>query len=82
MRKKDLEKLKKLGPGELRKRVDDLRKQKMEASVKLSSGEQKNVRAVRNIRREIAQLKTLIGEKMEKKGPRKAHKSSPRGKRK
>lgn len=62
MKKKELQELRKEGAEAQRKRLNELRRKKAELVGLILGGKEKNVRAVRNIRVEIAQVLTILSE--------------------
>lgn len=63
MKKKDLQALKSKSIKELRKMVLDKKKEANEAFIKTKAGQEKNLKKVKNLRKDIAQILTLIKEK-------------------
>lgn len=63
MKKKDLKSLRSKTKVELKKLVGDKKKEVNEAFVKTKTGQEKNLKKVKNARRDIAQILTLIKEK-------------------
>jgi len=59
VKKNELNVLKKKGAVELEKEIAKLLKKKLELEVAISAGKEKNLKSVRNIRRDIAQMLTL-----------------------
>ena len=71
MKKKDLQSLRSKSIKELRKMAFDKKLEASEAFVKIKSGQEKNLKKVKNLRTDIAQILTAIKEKeiMDKKEP-------------
>ncbi len=63
MKKRDLEDLRAQQIEELRKKLTDSRKKLGETVVNASSGKEKNSREARIMRRDIAQILTIISER-------------------
>lgn len=63
MKKKELIKLRQDSVKDLRKKLQELITKKMQLSAKIAIGKEANVRLVKNLRREIAQILTIIHEK-------------------
>ncbi len=63
MKRNDLVELRKLNIASLQKRLSELQKELVLTRLKLKRGELTNVRAVKQLRKNIAVLKTLITEK-------------------
>ena len=77
MKKKELNELKKKTATELSAELSKKQEEKLKAEVALASGKESNLRAAKNIRRDIAQILTLLrsdiirtseGQALEKKG--------------
>lgn len=60
MKKKELNEIKNKSVQELENALKELRDKKLKTEVALSSGKEKNLRAVSIIRRDIAQISTLL----------------------
>ncbi len=63
MAKQNLADLRKKEVAELAKIITEKRKEAIEQKIELGMGKEKNVRKVKNLRREIAQLITISKEK-------------------
>jgi ribosomal protein L29 len=63
MKKKDLQALKSKSIEELKKMVSDKKKEADEAFIKTKAGQEKNLKKVKNLRKDIAQILTLVKEK-------------------
>lgn len=63
MKKKDLSKLKEKSIKDLRKMVEEKKKEAQETFAKIKGGQEKNVKKFKSLRKDIAQILTLIGEK-------------------
>ena len=63
MKKNDLIELRKLDIASLQKKVSELKKKLVITKLKIKKGELKNVRAAKNLRRDIAVILTIIREK-------------------
>lgn len=63
MKKKDLKSLRTKDIKELKKMVETKRSEAANSHVKRLAGQEKNLKKVKNLRREIAQLLTIIKEK-------------------
>lgn len=61
MKKKELNELKNKSVAELAKELATLMQKKLELTVAMVSGKEKNLRALKNIRRDIAQISTIKG---------------------
>lgn len=59
MKKKDLQDIKTKSINDLKNKVSDLAKQKTNSLLELKMGKVKNVHAVKKIRKDIAQIKTI-----------------------
>lgn len=60
MKKRQLEETKQKSIAELEKALSELRQKKLETQVKISSGKEQDLKAVSKIRRDIAQIMTLL----------------------
>lgn len=60
MKKKDLKELKTKSLADLRKKLSELEKEKVKSLIELKMGKLKNVHIVRELRRDIAQTKTIM----------------------
>ncbi len=60
MKKKDLSQLKSWGIDEMKKRLKELEKEKTEQTLNLKMGKTKNVHIVAKIKKDVAQIKTII----------------------
>jgi ribosomal protein L29 len=67
MKKSELTKLREKSPSELMRRVEKLRGEIVSERTKMVSGKKKNLKVVRNKRRDLAQILTIIGEKKREK---------------
>lgn len=63
MKKQELEKLRQESIKALRKALQEKQEAKFKAKLELKTGQLKNVEKVKNLRKEIAQIATLIREK-------------------
>jgi len=63
MKKRDLKNLRNKTVEELKNELSNLTRKRIEAQVKIISGKEKNLKAVSNLRRDIARVATLIREK-------------------
>lgn len=63
MKKKDLKTLRTKSDKEMEKTLDKKRKELMETFLKTKTGQEKNTKAVRNLRKDIAQILTIKKEK-------------------
>ncbi len=63
MKRKSLQKLREKGIEELKKKVLAMKKEQVELVAKIAVGREKNLKSTKNLRRDIAQLLTLIREK-------------------
>jgi ribosomal protein L29 len=63
MKKKDLVSLRKKEIKDLEKMVEEKRAKAINAHVKMQAGQEKNLKKASNLRREIAQILTIIKEK-------------------
>lgn len=63
MKKREISELKNLKINEMEKRLTEMRKKMLEVQVKIVVGKEKNVRLAKNLRKDIAQVKTLVCEK-------------------
>ncbi len=71
MKKTELKELRTLNLKELETRLASLKKKWLETQVKISVGEEKNIKAARNLRRDIAQILGIITQKKkESKNPK------------
>lgn len=66
MKKRELEAMRKQDTQALEIRLNELRDNLMKAQIDMSIGQEKNLAKARNIRRDIAQVKTLIAEGQKK----------------
>ena len=66
MKKKDLNNLRKKTVKELLAEVEKLRRKRLELHTKIPVGKEKNVKAVRNLKKDIAQILTIVSEKRRK----------------
>lgn len=64
MKKKDLNDIKAKSPGELKKLITDLEKEKVNSTFELKMGKSKNVHLARNKRKDIAKIKTFLNLKL------------------
>ena len=60
MKKKEMQEYKNKTLGEIEKKIGELQKKKVETLIEISMGKIKNVHAATKIKKEIAQLKTII----------------------
>lgn len=63
MKKKDLSELRNKDVGELKKKSEKLRLEIVKAKADLTASKEKNLKKVKNLRRDLAQILTLIREK-------------------
>jgi ribosomal protein L29 len=63
MKKKDLQSLRKKETKDLQKMVSDKKKQIAENFIKLKAGQEKNFKKMANLKKEVAQIMTVIKEK-------------------
>lgn len=63
MKKKDLVSLRKKDVKELKKMAEDKKNEALNAHVKMLAGQEKNLKKARNLRREVAQILTIVKEK-------------------
>ncbi len=63
MKKRDLKNLRNKTVEELKNELSNLTRKRIEVQVKIISGKEKNLKAVSNLRRDIARVATLIREK-------------------
>ncbi len=63
MKKKDLQDLRNKKIVELDKIVDKKKKESIMADIKMGTGQEKKIKKVKNLKREIAQILTIIREK-------------------
>jgi len=66
MKKRELEAMRKQEAQVLEVRLNELRDNLMKVQIDMSIGQEKNLAKARNIRRDIAQIKTLIAEGQKK----------------
>ncbi len=66
MKKKKLAEFQKKAKAEIEKEIAKSKKELVEVEAKISMGEEKNVKKAKNIRKDIAQLKTISRTKKEK----------------
>jgi len=71
MKKREIKELRVQSVEVLEKKLAELRKKQLEAAVNISAGRERNVRTAKNLRREIAQVMTVINEKKQKGGKEK-----------
>ena len=62
MKKRELSEFRKLDHKELIKKLDELTKKHIEAQVKIASKEETNLKIVKHLRSDIAQINTIIRE--------------------
>jgi ribosomal protein L29 len=67
MKKSELTKLREKSPSELMRRVEKLRGEIVSERTKMVSGKKKNLKVVRNKRKDLAQILTIMGEKQREK---------------
>lgn len=60
MKKRDLEQARKLNRSQLEKKVAEVRLELKKNSVKIASGTENNLKLVKNMKRELAQLLTIL----------------------
>ena len=60
MKNKEMQEYKNKTLGEIEKKIGELQKKKVETLIEISMGKIKNVHAATKIKKEIAQLKTII----------------------
>ena len=63
MKKRELEELKKLKNEELLSKIEKLNQEKFTLAAKIRTGEEKNLKAARNVRRDISQIFGIIASK-------------------
>ncbi len=63
MKKRELKELRGGSMEELNKKLSELQTKKVELAAKVASGKEKNLRATKNIRRDIAQILSILYEK-------------------
>jgi ribosomal protein L29 len=63
MKKAELKELRQMDIPKLEKKLSDLTKKKVEAEIKISAGQEKNVRSAKSLRRDISQTMTILNEK-------------------
>ena len=63
MKKRELEAIRKQDTQVLKRTLDELRDKLMKAQIDMSIGQEKNLAKARNIRRDIAQVETIIRDK-------------------
>lgn len=63
MKKKDLVSLRKKEVKELEKMVEEKKAKALNTHVKMQAGQEKNLKKVKNMKKEIAQILTIIKEK-------------------
>ncbi len=66
MKKKDLIKIREESIDKAKKRLEELQKRRLEAGARIALGKEVNLKQVKNLRRDIAQLLTIIHEKEKK----------------
>ena len=64
MKRKDLEELKIKSIYDLKKKIIDLEKEKVSANLELKMGKLKNVHQLMQKRKDIAQVKTILAQKL------------------
>jgi len=62
MKKRELKEYREKSKSQLTKDVEKLRKEYFEAKMKISSGEEKNLKKANHLKRDIAQILSIIGE--------------------
>lgn len=63
MKKKDLKALRSKSANELRKMANEKRQKANKAFVEIKTGQEKNLKEVKNLRKDIAQILTVLKEK-------------------
>jgi ribosomal protein L29 len=67
MKKAELRELRQMDIPKLEKKLSDLRKKRLETEVRISAGQEKNVRLAKSLRHDISQIMTILEEKRKKK---------------
>lgn len=62
MKKKEFSEFKTKNQQELKKKIEELKKEEFETSIQLKMGKIKNVRRYGQIRKDIARMKTLVNQ--------------------